>query len=130
MIAASESPNRGVWHWMLFGERELRAGWRLLIFLAIVIALIKASDVSLGVLLHRTDGDTKYLVFTSTHFIMFLLATRIMGRIEGKTIADYGLPWRKMFRVQFMQGRGARSRRGIPFLGHDTCTSSPLRRGC
>ena len=89
---------------MLFGERELRAGWRLLIFLAIVIALIKASDVSLGVLLHRTDGDTKYLVFTTTHFIMFLLATRIMGRIEGKTIADYGPPWRRMFRMQFMQG--------------------------
>ena len=27
-----------------------------------------------------------------------------MGRIEGRTIADYGLPWRGMFRVQFWQG--------------------------
>ena len=27
-----------------------------------------------------------------------------MGRIEGRTIADYGLPWRRMFRIQFWQG--------------------------
>jgi membrane protease YdiL (CAAX protease family) len=27
-----------------------------------------------------------------------------MGRIEGRTIADYGLPWRGMFRAQFWQG--------------------------
>jgi len=27
-----------------------------------------------------------------------------MGRMEGRTIADYGLPWRRMFRVQFWQG--------------------------
>ena len=37
-------------------------------------------------------------------FLIFLLASGIMGRIEGRTIADYGLPWRRMFRVQYWQG--------------------------
>ena len=37
-------------------------------------------------------------------FLIFLFASWIMGRIEGRTIADYGLPWRKMFRMQFWQG--------------------------
>src|SRR5207248_6235735 len=102
-IVAPESPNRSVWTWMLFGERGLRTGWRLLIFLAIVVASIKASDVILGRLLRSADADTKYLVFTAINFIIFVLATWIMGHIEGKTIADYGLPWRKMFRVQFIE---------------------------
>jgi len=37
-------------------------------------------------------------------FLIFLLASWIMGRIEGRTIADYGLPGRRMFGGQFWQG--------------------------
>lgn len=37
-------------------------------------------------------------------FLILLLASAIMARLEGRTIADYGLPWRSMFRRQFWQG--------------------------
>jgi uncharacterized protein len=50
------------------------------------------------------EDTTLFLVRKAMDFLIFLLATRIMGRIEGRTIAEYGLPWRRMFRAQFWQG--------------------------
>ena len=36
--------------------------------------------------------------------LVLLLASWILGRIEGRTLADYGLPWRSMFCTRFWQG--------------------------
>jgi membrane protease YdiL (CAAX protease family) len=55
-------------------------------------------------LLHGADDTTLFFVREVTDFLIFLLASWIMGNIEGRTIADYGLPRRRMFRVQFWQG--------------------------
>lgn len=86
------------------GASGLRAGWRLCIFLAIVIALINATNLIVGRLLPGADRTTLFLLFQVINFLIFLFASWIMGRIEGRTIADYGLPWRRMFRGQFWQG--------------------------
>ena len=83
------------------GASGLRAGWRLCIFLAIVIALINATNLIVGRLLPGADRTTLFLLFQVINFLIFLFASWIMGRIEGRTIADYGLPWRRMFRGQF-----------------------------
>jgi uncharacterized protein len=104
MTEAVEISNPGRVRWIFYGRSELRAGWRLLIFLAIVIALINASNFAVHQLLHGTDEVTNFLVGELMDFLIFLFASRIMGRIEGRTIGDYGLPWRKMFRRQFWQG--------------------------
>ena len=104
MIEAEQSLSPSVLHRVFYGSSELRAGWRLLIFLAIVIALINASNLMVRRLLHWADDTTVFLVREVMDFLIFLLASWIMGRIEGRTIADYGLPWRRMFRVQFWQG--------------------------
>ena len=104
MTEAEQPPRSSVLHRVLYGPSELRAGWRLLIFLAIVIALITANNAMVRLLLHGRDNATLFLVRETMDFLIFLFASWIMGRIEGRTIADYGLPWRRMFRVQFWQG--------------------------
>jgi membrane protease YdiL (CAAX protease family) len=104
MIEAEQSLSPSVFHRAFYGPSELRAGWRLFIFLAIVIALIDANNLMVRRLLHGADYSTLFVVREVTDFLIFLLASWIMGRIEGRTLADYGLPWRRMFRVQFWQG--------------------------
>jgi uncharacterized protein len=104
MIEAEQSLSPSVLHRVFYGSSELRAGWRLLIFLAIVIASINASNLMVRRLLHGPDDTTLFLVREVMDFLIFLFASWIMGRIEGRTVADYGLPWRRMFHVQFWQG--------------------------
>ena len=98
--SAAQHPVRRVF----YNRLELRSGWRLLIFLIIVIALINAGNFILRPLLHGADEITSFLVREAMDFLVFLFASWVMGRIEGRTIADYGLPWRRMFLTQFWQG--------------------------
>jgi CAAX protease family protein len=104
MMDTEQPPSPSVFHGVFYGPSELRAGWRLCIFLAIVIALINGSNLMVRWLLHGADGTTLFFVREVMDFLIFLLASWTMGRIEGRTIAGYGLPWRRMFGVQFWQG--------------------------
>ena len=104
MVESVQSPSSTVFRRVFYGPWELRAGWRLLFFLAIVVASINAGHVVIRRQLHGADDTTLFLVREVMDFLIFLFASWIMGRIERRTIADYGLPWRKMFRVQFWQG--------------------------
>jgi len=104
MIESEQSLSPSVFRRVFYRPSGLRAGWRLFIFLAIVIASINTSNLMVRRLLQGGNSTTLFLVREVMDFLIFLLASWIMGRIEGKTISDYGLPWRKMFRVQFWQG--------------------------
>lgn len=104
MIEAVQFPGPRTIRRVVYNSSELRAGWRLLIFLAIIVTLIKANRLVIGRLLYGAGDTTSFLVFEVTDFLIFLFASRIMGLIEGRTIADYGLPWRRMFRIRFWQG--------------------------
>lgn len=94
---------------IFFGPNGLRAGWRLLIFAAILTVFF--------VTLHfvgkiSSHGRPPQRAFTATGiaigegvvFVVFVLASWIMTRIEGRTMGDYGLPGRKAFQKQFWQG--------------------------
>jgi hypothetical protein len=89
---------------VLYGASELRAGWRLLIFLAIVVGLIKGSSLLIGLFLRGAGDDALFLVREVIDFLIFLFASWLMGRIESRTIIQYGLPWRGMFGAQFWHG--------------------------
>jgi hypothetical protein len=104
MTDAEQPRNPSIFHRAFYGPSELRAGWRLCIFLAIVVALINADNLLVRRVLHDADGATLFLVRGVTDFLIFLLASWIMSRMERRTIADYGLPWRGSFRVQLWQG--------------------------
>jgi CAAX protease family protein len=104
MADAGQSSNLSLLHRTLYNTSELRAGWRLLIFVGIASALMYAMNFVVGGLLPGGDRVTLFLVFEAINFLIFLFASWVMGRIEGRTIAEYGLPWREMFRAQFWQG--------------------------
>jgi hypothetical protein len=91
MIEAEPSLGPSVFHRVFYGPSELRAGWRLFIFLAIVIAVINARNLIVRRLLHGADDAALFFVREVSDFLIFLLASWIMGNIEGRTIADYGL---------------------------------------
>ena len=104
VIKTAQSLSPSVFHRIFCGRSELRAGWRLLIFLATVVAFTRATNLILGWWLHGADGATLFLARDVTDFLIFLFASWVMGHIEGRTISDYGLPWRNMFRAEFRQG--------------------------
>jgi membrane protease YdiL (CAAX protease family) len=104
MTDAEQPRNLSIFHRVFYGPSELRPGWRLCIFLGIVVALISASNLLVRRVLHGADNTTLFLVREVMDFLIFLLASWIMSRMERRTIADYGLPWRGSFRVQFWQG--------------------------
>jgi hypothetical protein len=86
------------------GTSGLRAGWRLLTFVAMVVVLYTGGNRGVGLLFPRGDPDIMFLVREALHLGEFLFAAWVMGRIERRRIADYGLPWRRMFRRDFWLG--------------------------
>jgi len=69
-----------------------------------VTALTTVKSVCIRILLHTGDQISTYLVDKILKFAIFLLASWVMARIEARTIADYGLPWRKALGYQFWKG--------------------------
>jgi uncharacterized protein len=95
---------------LLKGPNGLRAGWRLLIYAALLAAFAFAAYRISTVLLrgHEPDFESPLVlaVYPSILCSITLLAGWIMGKIERRTIADYGFPWRRAFCKQFWQAAG------------------------
>src|SRR5215471_7244449 len=89
---------------LLYGPEELRAGWRLLIFVGIVALLLAVKGTIDRRVADAIDKQTWFLVGEVIVFFILLLATWTMGRIERRTVADYGLPGSRALRGQFWQG--------------------------
>lgn len=96
--------NSSFWRYWFYGPSGLRAGWRLLIYVAFVVGLLRAEHWAARTYLAGIDEITDFLVNECATFLICLLGAWIMSKIEGRTIADYGLPWRRMFRGQFWLG--------------------------
>jgi membrane protease YdiL (CAAX protease family) len=93
---------------ILKGPNGLRAGWRLLIFVAMLVplyygtvAIIDSAERRLHV---EMFSPTDILIVMVVFLAALFLATGIMATIEGRSIADYGLPWRRALCGQFWQG--------------------------
>ncbi|MGA7224367.1 MAG: type II CAAX endopeptidase family protein [Candidatus Acidiferrales bacterium] len=89
------------------GPNGLRAGWRLLIYAALVIAFGYVSNHIADAILRGQQPDpgnpAQAIVYFSFDCTFILLAAWIMGKMEGRSLADYGLPWRRAFCRQFWQ---------------------------
>lgn len=92
------------WRRLFLGPSGLRAGWRLLIYFAILTLLMKARGLVIRRAFGGLDDITVYVLEQATRFLFCLLAAWLIGRFEGRTIAEYGLPWRQSFRLRFWQG--------------------------
>lgn len=99
-------------HYTTFrGPNGIRAGWRALIFLAIVAALFAALFAGLGIVA-RGKGLVGMSQLTpvglglseGSIFVIFSIAALIMASIEKRKYGQYGLPARSAFRKNFWIG--------------------------
>jgi uncharacterized protein len=91
------------------GPNGIRAGWRLLIFLIIVAALISGVSVASLTLSHGKRPNPQFtpqfaLLNEAVAFFCVLFASWMMSKMERRKIADYGLPFRRTFGGRFWQG--------------------------
>src|SRR5215469_6006858 len=93
------------------GPIGLRSGWRLLIFLGIVIALQALFQETVVVIL-RARGIVPpeglyaivFLVEDAITLIGVVIATWVMARWEGRRLTSYGLPGKNAFGRRFWEG--------------------------
>jgi membrane protease YdiL (CAAX protease family) len=97
------------------GPNGLRAGWRLLIFVVLVVALLGAFVlIRNGGLQGVREAERRAtqiaptpLLVGGSEAIVFLcvcLATLIMGKLEHRQFSEYGLPLRQALRKDFWIG--------------------------
>ncbi len=92
---------------VFIGRQGLRAGWRLLVFLALVAVLSGVAFMLQKTIVHSFSTDfsaTNVITGEAFSFGIVLIATAIMGRFERRRFADYGLPPRKALGRQFWTG--------------------------
>jgi membrane protease YdiL (CAAX protease family) len=93
---------------VFFNPRGLRAGWRLLIFVGIFVALGFASDSVVTHVLHlrqRAFLDPVGMISGEMQgLIQVLVATAVMARIENRRVADYGIPIGSASASRFWEG--------------------------
>jgi hypothetical protein len=88
------------------GPQGLRAGWRLLIFIALMfVCAATAHFVLHGRVPSMAEFSAPHVAIDEAISIAILmLATAIMGRFERRNFADYGLPFRFLLGRQFWIG--------------------------
>ncbi|HKT86922.1 MAG TPA: type II CAAX endopeptidase family protein [Candidatus Sulfotelmatobacter sp.] len=99
-------------HYTAFrGPNGIRAGWRALIFLAVVAALFAVLFVGIGIVAHgKARVGVSQLtpvglgLSEGTIFVIFSIAALIMASIEKRKFGQYGLPLRSAFRKNFWIG--------------------------
>src|ERR1700674_1514817 len=94
---------------IFWNERELRAGWRLLIYFVLFFGLGGAESFA-ALLLHLpivTPTQINASALLVQEIILLsaaLAAAAILGVLEGRGIGDYGLPAAAAFGPRFWQG--------------------------
>jgi membrane protease YdiL (CAAX protease family) len=94
---------------IFWNERELRAGWRLAIFVVLVV-FVNLCGYFLTVALHWPQFASTnvspggVIVQDGGAFLSALLATAIMGLLESRPFGVYGLPRAGVFGARFWQG--------------------------
>src|SRR5580704_13829447 len=100
MLPDRETKDLSVRRNALTGVHGLRAGWRLLLYAALFCALGYVAAKVSGALSHGQQYDygkpTVGIVYMLVISSVLLLTAGIMAKIEGRSLGEYGLPWRRM----------------------------------
>jgi uncharacterized protein len=90
---------------VFYGPIELRAGWRLVIFLLFFMLVGLAELVLLRLVAGSlTSQQGRAIGGLLGTLVPLLVAGVLMAKFEGRKMADYGLPWRQSLGKQFWQG--------------------------
>ena len=111
--AVSQSPVGRRWNALFIGPKGLRAGWRLLIFIALcgvqlgAVIFVRVHFFGAHVLEPSgpiTATPTMLGGSEAIELLLLVIATLIMGKIEGRTFKAYGLPLRQILGKDFWSG--------------------------
>jgi membrane protease YdiL (CAAX protease family) len=90
---------------IFLNEREVRAGWRLLLYLAITVNIFLGVKVLLGHFLgYHPKGFENIFAVEVTGFVSAFGAALIMSLIERRSVDAYGLPRTSAFGKMFWFG--------------------------
>ncbi|HXT20054.1 MAG TPA: type II CAAX endopeptidase family protein [Thermoanaerobaculia bacterium] len=107
-IEPAASRSGGGWRRVFIGPYGLRAGWSLLIYVFITQALGAALFFAIQRIWHLPDQPafTPGLLIAAelTQAVIVLGVTALMGRIEKRSLATYGIPLRQAFGFRFWEG--------------------------
>jgi membrane protease YdiL (CAAX protease family) len=103
-ISVRRLGNRGLAR-IFVGANGIRAGWRLLVFAAIIVGLLYGKLFLYGLLHVHAPSPDDQLIFpgydganAAINFILVVMATLIMSKIERRPFDVYGLAWRDVLR--------------------------------
>ena len=89
------------------GPAGVRAGWRALVFVALLVVLFTAAfplQRRVARNLAQDFSPFNVIINETIAFALVLIASLIMARFEHRRIADYGLPPRQLLGKQFWMG--------------------------
>lgn len=96
-------------HPIFWNAHELRAGWRLVIFLFVAV-IVATIETLILIALHAPLTNrgvftaTSFLVSETSQLLALLAAARLMAAMEARPFGVYGLPAEGAFRARFWQG--------------------------
>jgi uncharacterized protein len=103
-LQVPRSPLNTIFH----NDRGWRAGWRILMYLAMVLIFGSAMNFALDKIFHlpKTDSPAPWQIFLQEFlvFILVFLPACFMAWVERRSVGDYGLPFRSLFGTRFWQG--------------------------
>lgn len=94
---------------IFFNDRELRAGWRLSIYVVLAAAFVQAlvlaaRSLHLPLFSPQHPDAARSLTWEILQAIAVYGVAVLLGKFERRTIGTYGLPLRQAFRGRFWQG--------------------------
>lgn len=103
LLAKFAKPN------MFFGPRGLRAGWRVALFLLLVIAIGALLNLLFVLILHKPGREASItagpvILSGMGNVLTVLIALVVLARIDGTSVASYGFPLRSAFGSRFWVG--------------------------
>ena len=103
-IQVPRSPLNTIFH----NDRGLRAGWRILMYMVMVLIFGTAMNFALDKILHlpKSDSPAPWQIFLQEFlvFVLVFLPACFMAWLEHRPVGDYGLPFHSLFRTRFWQG--------------------------
>jgi uncharacterized protein len=107
-MGSAQSANRLSLRYAFYGSSGLRAGWRALGFFILLFAAVESQLDYILKVEHRVFGAGEtpggVLFEKALLFVCTVILTLIVGVFEHRSLADYGLPLRKIFGKDFWAG--------------------------
>jgi len=103
-VQVPRSPLNTIFH----NDQGLRAGWRIVMYIAMVLIFSTAMNFALDKIFHlpKTNSPAPWQIFLQEFllFVIVFLPACFMAWLERRSVGDYGLPSHSLFATRFWQG--------------------------